>query len=289
MRPFTRLVAALAITTVASHTNAAPIFITAADAGFVTPSGSTDKFDGTISPATGNYSVGLEVACPAGGLCSPPFEPMQRKNYFVFDDFSEVTADIAAASLLLYNPPTGYESDDPSETYVVGATDPGTIPSVVAKISDIGTVSGPDDVTPMLVDVAAMLFAELADSLGPLDPMDIAAPLPIDFALAEVEVFSTDVDTFVEVPFSPAGIMYLEEIIGMDSPLVLGGAVSTAMIPTDPTGDGALAPVPQSLFGFTDVTTPTPVLSITLVPEPATFSILTCAALYATTRRRNRT
>ncbi len=50
------------------------ISLTATDSGLVTETGGTDKFDATVvADAKGNYSVGYEVACPAGGLCPGDF------------------------------------------------------------------------------------------------------------------------------------------------------------------------------------------------------------------------
>lgn len=256
------------------------ISLIASDSGFVTEAGGTDKFDGLISPATGNYSVGYELACPAGGLCPSGFVPMQRKNYFVFGGLSAITSPIIGATLKLFNPPDGYEngppgSEDPTETFAIGATDPGMVASVLAKISDIGGVTTTDEIDDPgdpLIGIAAALYSELADSLGAASVF--GDPVPADAPIADAELTAASDGTVVDVVFNADGIMYLNEIASLGSDLVLGGAVPTADPPD----------VPQSLFGFSsDLTTPAPTLEVTLaedgvpVPEPSALALLLTA------------
>ncbi len=263
----------------ASPAFATIISLTATDTGFVTETGGTDKFDATVvADAKGNYSVGYEVACPGGGLCAGGFIPMQRKNFFTFD-FSGIGVPIIGASLKLFNPIGGYESptDPPSapnetETYVIGATDPAKVPGVLTKISAIGTVGVPADVTPALIGDAVELFGDLGESLGAAGDPVFGVPVPAGLTIAEVSLAKASEGSVVDVVFNPAGIGYLNDILLLGLDLVLGGAVSTA--------DPLEGPTPQSLFGFTGVSSisTSPVsLELTLadVPEPSVFLLLT--------------
>jgi hypothetical protein len=248
---------------------ALPLSLTASDQGFVTETGGTDKFDGTISPATGNYSVGYELACPAGGLCGGGFIPLQRKNYFVFDSLASVGSPITAATLKLFNPAGGYENGpgDPTETFAIGATDPGLVTGVLSKIADIGTVVGPGDVTAPLIATAVALFAELGESLGPIVG---SLPPPGITVIADATVSAADDGTVVDVVFNAEGIAYLNTIAGLGLELVLGGALLTS----DP-----LSGVPQSMFGFSSsLTSPAPELVLELaeitIPAPGGAAML---------------
>lgn len=242
----------------------------ATDSGFVTETGGTDKFDGTISPATGNYSVGYEVACPGGGLCAGGFIPMQRKNYFVFD-LGIVTGPITGATLKLFSPIGGYESTDASETFVIGATDPSSVSTILSLIDGIGSVTGPGDVAPLIGDAVA-LYTGLADSLGMGAALGDPVPAPLPGIVAEAIVTAAD-DGLpeIDIAFTPFGIGYLNDILALGTDLVLGGAVPTAVPPS---------PLPQSLFGFTSAgTLPAPTLVLdfepaSTIPEPGSLSVL---------------
>ncbi|RMF96721.1 MAG: hypothetical protein D6727_07365 [Gammaproteobacteria bacterium] len=263
------------------------VSLVATDSGFVTEAGGTDKFDGLASPATGNYSVGYELACPSGGLCGA-FVPMQRKNYFVFD-LSSISAPIVGASLELFAPPGSYESggpgtadDDPFETYVIGATDPAAVPAVLGSISAIGAVSstaevdsgcadplspGPGD--DPLVCEAALLYGMLADSLGAVGPGPADLSAPGTFAIASKDVTKADEGSVVSITFDAGGVAYLDSFAG--GIVVLSGALTTSDVP------GLL---PQSIFGFTDVTTvppPTLIVETAVIPLPAGVWLLVSA------------
>lgn len=272
--------AALVSFTCPDSAYALKVELTAADSGFVTEAGGSDKFDGFgFPPATGNYSAGYEASCTdGGGGCAPPFTPMQRKNYFVFGDLSAVTAPVTSAKLKLFNPAGGYESGDASETYVVGATDPGMIPSVLDKITAMGMVMMAeeiDDPSDPLVGAAMMLYGELADSLGM--GMMFGDPVPGGVVIASAVMTAADDASVVEVTFTPDGVMYLNELVDMGLPIVLGGAVTTADPPT----------FPQSVFGFTSgATVPTPTLELEILPEPGTLGVVVAGVLGLAARRK---
>lgn len=235
----------------------AAIEIAAIDAGFVTEMGGSSKGDGiVVSGATYNYSVGREIHYTGGGFLTG-FSPMDRKNYFVFD-LSGISAPIASASLELYA--GTYESSDASETWVVvGTADHvGAIADITALAlgNTAGVFADFDEATDPLVGMAKSLYGKLGD---------MPAPLSVGMVDSSVD------DALLSFDFGPAGVGYLNSHLG--ETVILAGFVPTAMPPA----------TPQSLFGFTapDIDgelglaspTPTPVLSVTLVPEPAIFSI----------------
>ena len=229
---------------------AAVLSLDAIDSGFVTELGGSAKGDGTlVAPATYNYSVGREVHYADGSLSPPPFVPMDRNNYFVFD-LTAVSSTILSASLEIF---TGtYESLDSSEVFeLVAPADPG------AAISDAMALAGGnaigssefDDPTDPLIGVAATLYGNIAS--GP--------PAP----LASTVIDATIDDSILSIPL--LDVAYLNAHLG--GLLIIGGTVPTAL-----PADGS----PQQPFGFTgpDISgalgagTPIPTLTITIVDPP---------------------
>jgi hypothetical protein len=241
---------------------AAVVTVAATDAGFVTAMGGSAKGDSTIAPpAKYNYSAGRELHYADGSLGMPPgttpLMAMDRKNYFVFD-LSAVTGTITSATLKLYAGPAvappfpggmhGYESVHPTETYGIAATmdSAGALSdiSALAMSSFAGDFDSPMD---PLVGMAKSLYTKLADGMTPL---------------AFIMLSPADDGTTVSLPFTPAGLGYLNSFLGSD--VVLGGLVPSAMPPDSP----------QSVFGFTGPDIPggdplTPMLEITFIPEPS--------------------
>lgn len=223
------------------------VSVTAADAGFVTEMGGSAKGDGTVvSVAKYNYSVGFEVHYTTGALSPPPYAPMVRKNYFVFD-LSAVALPIAGAALKLW---TGtFESTDPVELYALHG--PAHMPTALTLAADLAAGTSTtefDSPGDALVVKAKDLFDMLA--MGPL----LAPPFAVSSALD---------DSFIDIVLSPAGVAYLSGFIG--GKVLLSGLV--------PTIDGSPPMTPQQPFGFTgpDIAAGdplTPVLTLTLVPEP---------------------
>jgi hypothetical protein len=121
----------------------------------------------------------------------------------------------------------------------------------------------------------------MAKSLyGKLDDL----PAPISLGMMD----AGDDDTTLVLDFGPSGLGYLNSHLG--DAVILAGFVPTAMPPA----------TPQSLFGFSapdidgelglTAPTPTPVLSVTLVPEPRMLpvSLAIWAAVLAAKQRRSR-
>ncbi|MCA9064308.1 MAG: hypothetical protein KDA96_14660 [Planctomycetaceae bacterium] len=231
---------------------AGTVTLTAKDTGFVTEAGGSSKGDGTIvAPAAFNYSVGREVHYGSGFLFSS-LAAMDRKNYFVFE-LTGIPGVITAATLKLWAPPGAYENtDDPAELFEIGATSDmaGALSDSVALAVGFSVGSDEfDDAGDPLITTSSALYSKLA--LGP--------------ALAGTAVTAADDGSFVSVPFSGAGVAYLNSFMG--TPVILGGKVPTAIAPD----------TPQSLFGFTGPDIPmgdvlTPTLELTFapaaVPEP---------------------
>lgn len=225
----------------------------ALDSGFVTAAGGSSKGDGTIvSAATYNYSVGYELHYSTGALFAP-LAAMDRNNYFLFD-LSSLGAPIATASLKL---PAGMlESVDGMEVYnVVAPIAPGMAIGDMMTLKTANTM-GPtffDSPADPAVGVAMALYGNIEGGAG--------SPLAA-YAFTPADDFST-----VTIPLSPGGVAYLNGFLG--GPVALGGSV-----PTIVTGSGT----PQQPFGFTAPMIPgmdpsVPVLSVTLVPEPATYAL----------------
>lgn len=213
----------------------------AIDSGFVTEAGGASEFDGLIIPsATGNYSVGLETHFVDGGLGGPGgTAPLLRRNYFVFD-LTGVTSPIIEATLFLFNPVGGYESTDPTETFVLAGT--AASPTDLAML---GVPTMPSEIMPADIALAASLYSMLTDSL-------LSMP-----ALGTASLSAASDGTTVPIPLDMPGIEYLNALAG--GLVVLGGEISTIDMP---------GPVPQQPFGFTGPpSTPVPVLLITTVED----------------------
>jgi hypothetical protein len=260
---------------------AATVILTATDAGFVTEAGGSAKGDGTIAPgATYNYSAGRELHYATGDL-GPVFAPMDRKNYFVFD-LTGIPAAITSATLIAYAGPTapspfpvgahGYESLDATEMYGLAATADMAGALADAAVLKTGNTIGPgvfDDPGDPLIGMAAALYAKLA-----------SGPVP----LAAKTFSPADDGTMAPLPFTPAGVMFLNMFTG--APVILGGKVVTAPPPV----------FPQSVFGFTgpDLASGTdplaPKLEVTFVPEPGAVGLMGIgvAWLVGVSRRQGR-
>ncbi len=244
------------------------ITIPAFDAGFVTEMGGSAKGDGTISPATYNYSLGREEHFIDGALGSP-IGYMERKNYFAFD-LSGVTGPITSATLSIYMGPGiappfpagthGYESLDPTETFeILETTDPGGALGMISDLAFFNTIGPSEFDAPADPGVltASGLFPILGD--GPL-------------VLASKTVSPADDDTTLSMPITPGGLGYLGLFAG--GPMVLAGILPSALPPAGPPELES-----QLIFGFTGPDIPggsplTPTLEITFVPEPASLGLL---------------
>jgi len=265
---------ALALLLLASPATGAPLVLEAVDSGFVNAAGRTSKNDGVVLgavDATFNYSVGaIDEVAPLGGTDVP------RKNFFTFD-LGAVTAPIASATLVLFNPVGGYSSPDPSELYVLGGAEVPDAAAMAALASDLATVLSIFDAGELAT--AASLFPEVAKTLE--------VPLP-DFGAALVS--AADDGTDVMIPMTPFGVDYLNAFLGGE--VVLGGVLASLDAVdagdevvfgfTKPLIPGTLSPDPPIV-----APTPTPKLVLTLVPEPGT-AVLVAAGLaaLATARRR---
>lgn len=236
----------------AAASQAAESVLPAIDSGFVTMEGGSAKGDGTLVPsAKFNYSVGYEVHYAGGFFGPPPYAPMERKNYFVFD-LAPLPGPITAASLKLW---TGtLESADPSETFVIKLTpdQPGALgdTDILASLP----MSGFDEPGDFGVAVASSLYAKLAAGAA---------------TLASVEITHAMDDSFLTFAFTPAGIAHLEDLRLAGGPVVLGGLVTTV--------DSVGGTTPQQPFGFTGPEVPgpkSPLLLVTAVPEPRSYVLL---------------
>lgn len=243
------------------------VTISAVDSGFVTEMGGSAKGDGTIAPpATFNYSVGRELHY-GGGVLGSPLVAMDRNNYFVFDLSGIDPGTIIGASLMVF---AGvYESVDPFEDFALMAPmDPGT------ALGDAGFLLAANGVGPSAFDdpgdpaiaVAMGLYANLEGGPGPFGVTTIS---------------SLDDGTVLSIPIGPAGVDYLNAFA--DGLAMIGGKVVTAPPPD----------FPQQPFGFTGPDIPggdplTPILSLTIVPEPASAALLllACAAHFGLRRVR---
>lgn len=256
-----------AVSIAAAPAAAASFGIPASDAGFVTVAGGSAKGDSTLAPAAKyNYSVGFELHYPAGDLGPPPFAPMLRKNYFVFD-LSAVTGPIASAKLVLW---TGkLETDDPSETYLLKeSTDMAGVLGLASAVASGTSTSDYDDPGDALVSAAATLYGKLGDGALVLGGTVLTKAMD---------------DSFVEIALSPAAVGHLSGFAG--GKLLLAGLV--------PSVDGAPPAFPQQPFGFTGPDIPggdplTPMLLVTTVPEPVAAWLLLAGGLALAGLRRRR-
>ncbi len=223
--------------------------VKAFDAGFVTMMGGSSKGDGILAaPAKFNYSAGFEVHYPTGAYSGPPYAPMDRHNYFVFD-LSGVTDPIIGAKLTLW---TGtLETADPSETYTMfDTTDPMAALAHASALASGSVIADFDEPTDPLVMAAKMLFPKISDG---------------GLVLGSAVITPADDDTFLDIIITGPGLGYLNAFIG--GPLFLGGKVTTVT--------GAPPAFPQQPFGFTGPDIPgddpkTPYLTLMTIPEPAT-------------------
>ena len=265
--------------------------LTATDSGFLTAEGGASKFDGTITSASFNYSVGYEAAADGGGMrFNIPFVFAEKKNYFVFD-FAGVGGPITAATLKLEMPTLGYDSGDLTETYVLSGTSatPGELgmlgmldiltewyeldgaaasglagtpmpsgiatdnPFVVGSAIDTGTAEGVD-VKPGTIGLAAGLFGVLTEAYDG-DP-GTALSTAILGAPGGSPVI-------VEMDFTPAGIDYLNAVLPSGT-VVIGGKLTSLV---------AVSGSTEEIFGFSDSPGTSPTLSLTFVPEPSVLAV----------------
>lgn len=233
----------LAVAVMTTQARAADTTLDAFDSGFVTEAGGSSKYDGLLlAPATFNYSAGFEVHYADGGTGGPGGTvPMMRKNYFVFD-LSSVSDPIVGATLLLYNPAGGYESTEPSETFVLAGS---ASPSILADLATMAALTMPLD--PSAVALAMSIYGAVNDTLGGIP----------DFGT--VILSAADDDTTVSIPLSGEGLAYLNA--GVGGMIVLGGEVTSAVPPL---------PIPQAVFGFTEptFTSPKAMMMITTEDSP---------------------
>lgn len=243
---------------------AAALDLVATDAGFVTPAGGSAKGDGPV--AKYNYSVGYELHY-GDGAPPPPLVAMDRRNYFVFD-LAPATAPITAATLKLW---TGVlETGDAFETYVLKAApdQPGALgdAAVLATTPYPGGFDSPAD---FAVAVAFSLYLKLGAG-GAL--------------LASVDVTHADDDSFLSIVFTPAGVAHLNMLRLSGGAAILGGLVTSV-----DTSTGS----PQQPFGFTGPDIPggdakTPMLMLTLVPEPSSYALMATGLALLLMRRHTK-
>ncbi len=234
--------------------------IIATDAGFVTEAGGSAKGDGTIVPmATFNYSVGWELHYGEGALFTP-LEPMNRKNYFVFD-LTGVTTPITKAAFVVN---AGiYESPDDLEVLVLHAPgDPGAALADASFLYEANTI-GPtefDELTDPAIMVAMAMYGTLTD--GP--------------AIGSTMISADDDETDLIISIDPD---YLNGFLGKK--VIFGGVIpSLEMMGT-----------PEAVMGFTGPDIPggdplTPKLFLETIPSPGTAIVLFGAMLVGARRRR---
>lgn len=234
--------------------------IIAMDAGFVTEAGGSAKGDGTIVPmATYNYSVGWELHYSEGALFTP-LEPMNRKNYFVFD-LTGVTKPITKAAFVVN---AGiYESPDDFEVLDLHAPgDPGAALADAAFLLDANKI-GPtefDEPTDPAIMVAMAMYGTLTDGPAIGSTMISAADDGVDI------IISIDPD-------------YLNGFLGKK--VIFGGELATL----------EMMGTPEAAMGFTGPDIPggdplTPKLLLETIPTPGTAVVLFGAVLAGAYRRR---
>lgn len=273
----------------AAPTTAASLDFDAADSGFLTSEGGASKFDGIVSGADFNYSVGREVITPGGGInfTEPPV-PGLKRNYFVFD-LTGLTGTVIGATLELgLVAPVGgtmvtggYTSPDATETFELygtsaspgelgmlgaldvlviddgkpGGTPFGAIPDDYLTASGFDPVSGPASGDEEFLDVDPGLSMLAMDLFGILTD-EPSAPL-----LGSVTVSAADEGSTVGIGFTPAGIAYLAGAAG--GGVVFGGKLAS-LAGTVPTPFEA-----EELFSFSDAAGATLSVETAVVPLPA--------------------
>ena len=240
--------------------------VTASDSGFVTIAGGSSKGDGTFTGATYNYSVGWELHYSDGSLGIPagttPIVPMDRKNYFVFD-LSSVTTTIVSATFVVN---AGvYESSDPTETLDLFA--PGDMGAAIAD-TDFLLAENLGPGTPAFNEPFDPAVGVAAAHYG-----NVTAGPPI----GSVTVSAADDGLDLSIPIAPA---FLNSFLG--GKIVFGGELTTL------TATGT----PEAIMGFTDIDIPggdplTPSLVLTLIPVPATLSLMATACCLICLRRKD--
>lgn len=239
--------------------------LTAIDSGFVTEMGGSAKGDGTVvAPATYNYSVGRELHY-GGGFLGSPLAAMDRNNYFIFDLSGVVPGTITSATLKIFA--GTYESVDFSEEFVlVAPMDPGAAlgeAGFLLAANAVGTTAF-DEAGDPAISTALGLYVNLESGPGPLGGKTIS---------------SADDGDILTILLDPGGLGYLNAFAG--GMVILGGKVTTAPPPDSP----------QQPFGFTGPLvgpdpTPTPMLDITIIPEPGSGILVAGLASFAWIVRR---
>ncbi|MAE63595.1 MAG: hypothetical protein CMJ18_04935 [Phycisphaeraceae bacterium] len=306
-----RLIAFVCLCVMTAVAGADVMDLEAIDSGFITAEGGASKFDGTITTASKNYSVGWELAADGGGMrFNIPFVYAEKKNYFVFD-FAGVTGPITAATLKLELPETGYDSADPTETYVLSATsaspaelgmlgmidiltewyEPGAAPppglagtplsppapSGIPADNPFVIGSGIDVSTATGVDVKPDVIMLAKDMFGVLTEVYDG---DASTALGAIDVGDPGATVTLDIDFTPFGVAYLNDMLPFGA-AVLGGKLSSLSMATS----GPPSPT-EEIFGFTDFTLMAPTLSVTFIPEPSTIGLAGCGLVALMSRKR---
>lgn len=239
--------------------------LTATDTGFVTPAGGSSKFDGLISPATFNYSVGWELICSLGGICPSPsfFAYGEKKNYFVFD-LGSVAKPVAAASIFIDVPGAGYTSADSTEEFILSGTG---VP--LTDLDILKEPKTPGEITAGHIATAAAVFSGLTDEF------DVFGS-----AFASAILGAADAGKTLELVLDGAGVAYINAAISSGGSVIFGGKlVSLAASSSGPA---------EEVFSFSDSTSPIVEMELKLVPLPAAgwFLVSALMALIPLTRAR---
>jgi len=284
---------------------AVPIAVTAEmfDSGFFHEDGRSSKEDGeifgvpTTPPGFSNYHVGLSAGYGIVDLDPLTYTDVETRNFFVFDYAellvpfgSTVPGPILSATLYLYNPGVategidGYLSPDASETYVVA--DVGTtIPELMDHYDhpEVTPFAGIDE-----SGLAADIFYGLAS--GP--------------AFGGVTVSAADNGTFVEIPFTTAGIDYLTMELGeyetLGDPFFAFGGKLTSIGGSDEDEiddpyeeifaythpNGSTSPDTSGMMPYIEVTFDD--LPLSGVPEPSTLVLCVVGLLILAPRHARR-
>jgi hypothetical protein len=274
--------AAVAIAICATHPVLA-VLLPAEDSGFYNSVGRHSKLDGSpafggATPATFNYSVGtIDEGPPFGPAGSPP--DVFRKNFFTFDLSGITPGTITGATLELFMPSGGY-AGPPSVTYkLYGSLVVGS-PGMATLSSDLKMVYSPFVAGELAK--ASSLFSKIGDTK--------TAAIP---EFGSVTITPAAAGTMLAISLTPSGITYLNLFAGGD--VVFGGeldGLTTAGPPDDPPlfAFGFSSPVIPGVVSW-DMSgvgpTPTPVLDLTVVPEPSAGALVIIgASLFRAWRRR---